>query len=208
MRRKYAEVTDANEIIKILSATNVGRMATVDKQGYPYITPLNFVFHEGCVYFHCALKGEKLDNLTRNPKVCFEVDLPLAYLKVDFTPEKDPCCTHQYYHCVIIRGHARVIHDDRIKTTVLNALMEKHEGNNEFPAITSENAKYKMCSVVEIKPEIMTAKSDIAQNKSRHDHRYIAECLVGRGLPGDIEAVRYMGYSLERDEAGTWQINR
>ncbi len=198
MRRKYAEVTDVNEMIRIMSATNVGRMATIDEEGYPYITPLNFIFHEGCVYFHCANKGEKLDNLTRNSKVCFEADVPLAYLKVAFTPEKDPCCTHQYFHCVIIRGDARVIPDGDMKTTVLNALVAKHEGSRDFPVITLEHAKYKTCSVVEIRPVYMTAKSDIAQNKSQVDRDYVIEKLVERGLPGDLEAVRDMGYTLAR----------
>lgn len=200
MRRKYAEVTDVNEIIRIMSVTNVGRMATIDEEGYPYITPLNYIFHEGCVYFHCANKGEKLDNMTRDPKVCFEVDVPLAYLEVDFTPEKDPCCTHQYYHSVIIRGVAQIVPDGDKKTTVLNALVAKHEGNRDFPVITTEHAKYKACSVVEITPVCMTAKSDLAQNKSQVDRDYVVECLIRRGLPGDLEAVRVMGYKVEKNK--------
>lgn len=206
MRRKYAEITDVNEIVRILSATNIGRMATIDSQGYPYIIPVNFVFHEGCVYFHCALQGEKLDNLTRNPKVCFEADVPLAYLAVDFTPEKDPCCTHQYYHCVIIRGLARVLPDGELKTTALNLLMVKHEGNSDFSAITEQHVKYKMCNVVEVKPERMTGKSDLAQNKSPIDRRNVADRLASRGLPGDLEAVRDMGFKLERNETGKHQL--
>ena len=202
MRRKYAEVTDVNEMLRIMSTTNIGRMSTIDEEGYPYITPLNFVFHEGCVYFHCANKGEKLDNLTRCPKVCFEVDVPLAYLEVDFAPEKDPCCTHQYYHCVIIRGIARVVPDGEMKTAVLNLLVAKHEGKSDFPAITSAHVKYKACCVVEIKPVYMTAKSDLAQNKSQDDRDFVVECLVRRGLPGDLEAVRDMGYKLESNVGG------
>ena len=65
MRRKHCEIKDPQEMIRILASTNIGRLATVDPEEYPYITPLNFVFHEGCVYFHCAPEGEKLDNLIR-----------------------------------------------------------------------------------------------------------------------------------------------
>ena len=54
MRRKYSEITDKKEMIRILTSSNIGRLATLDTEGYPYITPVNFVFHEGCVYFHCA----------------------------------------------------------------------------------------------------------------------------------------------------------
>jgi len=184
-------------MIRILASTNIGRLATVDAEGYPYITPVNFVFHEGCVYFHCGPEGEKLDNLTRNPRVCFEVDVPLAYLQVDFNPERNPCRTHQLYHCVIIRGAARVVPDGELKTTVLNALVAKHEGGRDFPAVTPDSASYSTCRVVEIRPERMTAKSDLAQNKPQSGYRrFIAEHLAKRGLPGDREAVRAMGYDL------------
>ena len=81
MRRKHCEVTDPKEMARILAATNIGRLATMDAEGYPYITPVNFVFYGGCVYFHCAPEGEKLANLLRNPRVCLEADVPLAYLE-------------------------------------------------------------------------------------------------------------------------------
>lgn len=208
MRRKHCEVTDPKEMIRILRSTNIGRLATVDSEGYPYITPVNFVYHDGCVYFHCAPQGEKLDNLLQNPRVCFEVDIPLAYLQVDFNPERDPCRTHQFYHCVIIRGAARVVPDGEFKTNVLNALVAKHEGNGNFPAVNSDSGSYKACKVIEIKPERMTAKSDLAQNKPQSGYRlFIAENLARRGLPGDLEAVRAMGYELEGDE-GSWRIKK
>lgn len=206
MRRKHCEITDPKEMIRILASTNIGRLATVDSEGYPYITPLNFVFHEGCVYFHCAPEGEKLANLTRVPRVCFEVDVPLAYLEVDFNPERNPCRTHQLYHSVVIRGSARVVPDGELKTAALNALVAKHEGNRDFPAVTPDSADYKTCCVVEVRPERMTAKSDLAQNKPPDNRRFIAERLARRGLAGDLEAVRAMGYKLERSEGGGWRL--
>jgi uncharacterized protein len=207
MRRKHCEITDPEEMLRILASTNIGRLATIDAEGYPYITPVNFVFHDGCVYFHCAPEGEKLDNLTRDPRVGFEVDVPLAYLQVDFNPERNPCRTHQLYHCVIIRGAARVVPGGGLKTTVLNALVAKHEGTREFPAVTPDSASYNACRLIEVKPERMTAKSDLAQNKPQQGYRrFIAEHLCARGLPGDLEAVRAMGYDLEQSEDGRWNL--
>ena len=206
MRRKHCEVTDPKEMTRILASTNVGRMATMDAEGYPYITPVNFVFHEGCVYFHCAPKGEKLDNLTRDPRVCFEVDVPLAYLEVGFNPERNPCRTHQLYHSLIIRGVARIVPDGELKTAALNALLAKHEGNRAFAAVTLDSPDNKACRVVEIKPEKMTAKSDLAQNRPPENRRFIAEKLAKRGLPGDLEAVRAMGFELEGSEGRGWRL--
>jgi len=206
MRRKHSEITDPKEMTRILASANIGRMATVDTEGYPYIIPLNFVFHEGCVYFHCAPKGEKLDHLTRDPRVCFEVDAPLAYLEVAFNPERNPCRTHQLYHSVIIRGLARIVPDGELKTAALNALVAKHEGNRDFPPVTPDSLAYKACCVVEIKPERMTAKSDLSQNRTQDQRRSIAEHLAKRGFPGDLEAVRAMGFELEGSKGKGWRL--
>jgi len=206
MRRKHSEITDPKEMTRILASTNIGRMATVDADGYPYITPVNFVLNQGCVYFHCAPKGEKLDNLARNPRVCFEVSVPLAYLEASFNPERNPCRTHQLYHCVIIRGKARIVPDGELKTAALNALVAKHEGNRDFSPVTPDSPSYKACCVVKIKPERMTAKSDLSQNKPQDQKREIAEHLAKRGLPGDLEAVRAMGFDLEGSERKGWRL--
>ena len=203
MRREACEIKDSKEMVRILASTNIGRLATVDAEGYPYITPVNFIFYEGCVYFHCAPQGEKLDNLARSPRVCFEVDVPLAYLEVGFNPEMNPCRTHQFYHSVIIRGTAGVVPDGDLKVTVLNALVAKHERNDDFPPVTPESTSYKTCRVIEIRPERMTGKSDLGQNKPQVNYRrFIAEHLAARGLPGDLQALRAMGYRLERGEEG------
>jgi len=206
MRRKHCEITDPKETSRILASTNIGRIATVDTEGYPYIIPLNFVFHEGCVYFHCAPGGEKLSNLTRDPRVCFEVDVPLAYLGVAFNPERNPCRTHQLYHSVIIRGLARIVPDGDLKTAALNALMVKHEGNRDFTPVTADSLAYKACCVVEIKPERITTKSDLCQNKAQDQRSQVAEQLSKRGLPGDLEAVQAMGFELEGTQETGWRL--
>jgi nitroimidazol reductase NimA-like FMN-containing flavoprotein (pyridoxamine 5'-phosphate oxidase superfamily) len=157
MLKPKLEVTETDEMIRIMTSTNVGRLATNGSDGYPYITPVNFVFFEGCVYFHSSPKGEKMDNIARDPRVCLTVDVPLAYLEVNFNPKKNPCLTSQLYHCVIIRGKARIVSEDELKTAALNALVAKHEGNADFVPVTKNSPWYKVCSVVEITPEKMTA---------------------------------------------------
>lgn len=56
---------------EILKAEEEGVLATCGEDGYPYATPLNYVYHNGAIYFHCALTGHKLDNIAFNPKVSF-----------------------------------------------------------------------------------------------------------------------------------------
>ena len=197
MRRKHSEVTDPKEIERILSSTNIGRLATIGQDGYPYITPVNFVSLEDKVYFHCSPKGEKLDNLIREPRVCFEVDVPLSYLDIGLNPARPICHLHQYYHCVIIRGTATDISDQALKLTALNALIAKHEETAEFEPVTAEMPAFKACKVIEIRPESITAKSDLGQNVPEQDRRTIAEYLFKRNQPGDREAVASMGFTFK-----------
>jgi len=193
MRRKHAEVTDRVEIERIMALTTIGRLATIGADGYPYVTPVNFVFHGGNIYFHCAPKGEKLDNLLRDAKVCFEVDIPLAYIGRDFNPEGEACNLHQFYHCVIIRGTASIVTDDALKTAALNALVEKHEPAADIPPVTPEMGAYRRCAVVEVKPLSISAKSDVGRNRPEGERKAIADRLKERGGSVELEAVRAMG---------------
>jgi len=197
MRRKHSEVTDPQEIQAILSLTNIGRLATNGADGYPYITPVNFVSYEGSIYFHCAPKGEKLDNMIRDPHVCFEVDVPLSYLDIGYDPNRPICHLHQFYHCVIIRGSAAVVKDDELKTVALNKLIAKHENTENFKQVSADMSGYKACEVIEIKPLSVSAKSDLAQNQPEENRRAMADYLFKRNQPGDREAVAAMGFKFK-----------
>jgi nitroimidazol reductase NimA-like FMN-containing flavoprotein (pyridoxamine 5'-phosphate oxidase superfamily) len=178
------------EIIAILKRCTVGRLATIGMDGYPYITPVNYVYWQDSVYFHCSHKGEKIDNLKRNPKVCFEVDIPLAYKGTDCDPQAAPCHSHQFYHSVILRGRAEIVSDTTEKVPVLNALMASHENIPDFSCVTREMPGVAACTVVGISIESISAKSDLAQNKSAEDKKMIAEYLRKRNRPGDAEAAK------------------
>ncbi len=198
MRRRHCEITEPGVLEAILAEALIGRMATIGPDGYPYVTPVNFVYDQGCIYFHCALKGEKLDNIARDDRVCFEVDLPLAYIDQEANPDGGICKLHQFYHSVIIRGDARVLPDGERKAAVLNALVAKHEPARAFTPVDAAMPACKACAVVEITPRRMTGKSDLAQNKSRDERLAIARHLKKRNRPGDRETVAAMGFDPDR----------
>lgn len=194
MQRKHCEITDPREITRILDSATIGRMATNGTDGYPYITPVNFVYHQGRIYFHSGPYGEKLDNLARDPKICFEVDIPLAYLDAGFNPRRSVGQLHQFYHCVIIRGKARFVPDGPLKVAALNVLVTKHEHGTDHELVNGDIPAYKACRVIEIKPISISAKSDLGQNKSSEHRLAVAKYLNNRNLPGDLETVKAMGF--------------
>ncbi len=193
MRRKFNEVTDKNQIEALLLGTRIGRLATLGLDGYPYITPVNYVYFRGAIYFHCARQGEKLDNLRRDSRVCFAVDRPLAYLDTGFSQDMPVCDVGQFYQSVVIRGRADIITDAAEKVDALNALMACHENAPEFSVITAETPAVALCEVVVVRIESISAKANLGQKKTAADREKICAYLQGRGLPGDKDTAERIG---------------
>jgi nitroimidazol reductase NimA-like FMN-containing flavoprotein (pyridoxamine 5'-phosphate oxidase superfamily) len=60
------------EIERTLADEFVGRLGC-SADGRPYIVPIAYAYHGGCVYSHTA-EGLKVRMMRKNPHVCFEVD--------------------------------------------------------------------------------------------------------------------------------------
>lgn len=194
MRKVVCEIKVKEDIEKILLRCRVGRLATIGSDGYPYIVPLNYVYWQGAIYFHCSRKGMKTDNIGADDRVCFEVDIPLAYLASDFYDDgKPPCMVHQFYHSVVIKGRAEMVEETVEKVGALNALVASHEPGVEFSPITADTPAVDTCAVVAIRIEEMTGKSDLAQKKNEQNKVEIAQYLKKRGLARDLEAAELIG---------------
>ena len=73
MRRKEKMIS-REEIMEVLASAEYGILSTVNADGMPYGTPVNFVYADDAIYFHCATEGHKLSNLAANNNVCFTAD--------------------------------------------------------------------------------------------------------------------------------------
>jgi nitroimidazol reductase NimA-like FMN-containing flavoprotein (pyridoxamine 5'-phosphate oxidase superfamily) len=185
--RNAREVSDPREIARIMSMTNVGRLATVGEDGMPYITPLNFTQMDGNIYFHSRPKGEKLRNMAKSPKVCFCIDVPLAYL--DSPATGNPCDVTTFFHSVIVRGTASVVQDETKKLAALRALITRHEPDAEPEQLTPDSPTFKGCVVVEITPTSITGKSNIGREHPDELVEHVCAYLTQRNQPGDQETV-------------------
>jgi len=67
------EITDPAEIEALLQEAPVCRIGLCDRN-QPSVVPVCFGYAGGCLFFHCAGEGRKIDILQRNPHICFEVD--------------------------------------------------------------------------------------------------------------------------------------
>ena len=91
------EMRSPRRIAEFLEAEHVGRIATIDENGYPQVIPMNFAFVGGFVYMHSHVRGEKLDNIRRNEMAGFEVDRELEFchhtLRIPPTRRSPTPCT-------------------------------------------------------------------------------------------------------------------
>lgn len=70
IRRKDRKIS-TQEAAELLASAEYGTLSTVGKDGQPYGVPLSYAYKNGWIYFHCALSGQKLDNIADNPRVSF-----------------------------------------------------------------------------------------------------------------------------------------
>jgi nitroimidazol reductase NimA-like FMN-containing flavoprotein (pyridoxamine 5'-phosphate oxidase superfamily) len=153
------EVLTREETIDFLAQETIGHLATYDPTGYPYITPLNYVYYQGKIYFHCAPEGRKLDNLAANNRLCFEVS------RIDrklFAPLPCKCSTR--YTSALVFGTAGIVADPARKIAVLHALTETYAAGRSFPPV--EAARAARCTVVEITIDSLEGKRNTDPTES------------------------------------------
>lgn len=152
MRRPERKIQDHVTIQSMLKHSLVGRMATINRKGYPVIKPVNFVYMDRKLYIHSSLRGEKIADIRRGSPVCFELDDPIAY-----APAAGPACMAGYYYrSVVIKGMAALIVERGRKLKILERLMEKYQPEGGYDSISEEVMK--KTAVIEITVENMTGK--------------------------------------------------
>lgn len=157
MRRSKKEIKDKAVIIELLNTCHVGRFGTIGQDGYPMVKPLNFAYRDGRIYFHSAKEGEKIENIKRDNRVCFEVDLPIAYVKGN----ENPCRAEYLFRSVIIKGRAKIVEDREEKILGLKCLMEKYQPAGSYGDFPEE--KLQITGIIRIDIEEMTGKEDLGK---------------------------------------------
>lgn len=147
--RRADKALPADEIARLLLEGEYGILSTVDAEGQAYGVPLNYVYLNSCIYFHCALQGHKIANIIANSKVSFCVVGRTRVLPAKFSTE---------FESVIVFGKASVVQgDDRYQA--LLGLVEKYS-----PEFVTEGHKYieqfdDRTKVVKIAVSSMTGKA-------------------------------------------------
>lgn len=127
MRRKDREITDFDELVRVIQKCDVCRLAFNDKE-FPYIVPLNFGLDvqgkQVVLYFHSAMTGTKLDLIARDSRASFEMDCEHNLI----LNEERMSCT-MAYASVIGHGTIEVVPDED-KYEALKILMRQYHAED------------------------------------------------------------------------------
>lgn len=158
MRRSRQQLSKA-ECLDIIQRGQMGILAVLGDDGYPYTVPLNYVYADGRIYFHCAKSGHKLDALERCDKVSFCV-----IDRDDVVPER----LSTDYKSVVIFGRAHILQaEEMLRAATLLGLRYNPDAAFVKQAVQREHDR--LCCIA-LTIEHMTGKEGIALTQAREKH--------------------------------------
>ncbi len=114
--RRFKQKLEKAECEEILLSGAEGVLALQGDDGYPYAVPLNYIYKDGAIYFHCAKAGHKIDAIKQCDKASFCV-----INKKDIVQEKYTT----FFKSVIVFGRMSEVEDEKEKFDSVKALTEK-----------------------------------------------------------------------------------
>ena len=190
------QIKSIDKVKEFLNQEHVGRISTIDVNGYPQIIPMNFVFLNDCIYMHSHTRGEKLENIKRNEKAGFEVDRELEFLPSYFESPTDASLADTLYISVVIKGMASIVTDREEKTIALNGLMKKYQPEGRYEPLQSEMSVLNAVAVIKIIPSTIHGKYKIGQNLSPPERLELAKKILDRNSKTAKETLRIMGFEV------------
>ena len=217
------QIKSEHRIIDFLNSQPVGRICSIDIDGFPQVIPMNFVFaktrHEmkmnthstpfnsDAIYMHSHPFGEKIENIKRNSKVGFEVDQHICFLPSYYFHPTDASQADTLYISVVIKGNASIIDDAIEKAFALNMLMKKYQTEGIYESLNQSMRSVRAVSVIKVVPQDIRGKYKIGQHWTPNYRLKIAEKIKRReGIINSRQILNIMG--LEEDRTGKLYVKR
>ena len=149
MRKKNQEITDPTIIEEILTEAEICRLAMMDGDK-PYILPFNYAYLENCIYIHCAKVGKKIDLLSKNGEVCFEIEHTAQLIEGE-----KACDWTERYRSIVGYGSVEILSDFDEKQHGLDIIMRSNGMKGE---ITFEKKHVEAVAILKLIITSLTAK--------------------------------------------------
>ena len=190
------EIKSFEKIKEFLNDEHVGRISSIDVNGFPQIIPMNFVFLNNAIYMHSHVKGEKLDNISRNEKVGFEADRELEFLPSYFEDPHNAALADTLYISVVIKGIGSFVSDRNEKTLALNGLMQKYQPEGNYDPLKPDMRVLDAVTVINVTPQSLHGKYKIGQHMNSNDRVILAQKILERDSPSAKTTLKIMGFEV------------
>ncbi|MEG2338368.1 MAG: pyridoxamine 5'-phosphate oxidase family protein [Clostridium sp.] len=120
MRRVDREM-DRDFALEVVDKCTYGVVSMVMTSGEPYCVPLSIVRVGENIYFHCALKGDKIDGFNNKSRVCISCVGDVIPSKNQFTTE---------FSSAIVKGNISLVEDREESIDALRALCLRYTPDN------------------------------------------------------------------------------
>ena len=146
--RRFKQQLSHDECISILQSQPRGILAVLGDGGYPYTVPLDFLYRDGRLYFHCAKEGHKLDAIRSCDKASFCVLTDGV---------KEPSSWWYHFDSVICFGRVHIVDNPSQKGSLLRMLGAKYFPQGyDLEADMAQNAP--RAEVLELQIEHLSGK--------------------------------------------------
>jgi nitroimidazol reductase NimA-like FMN-containing flavoprotein (pyridoxamine 5'-phosphate oxidase superfamily) len=156
---RQRECRDRQRIEQFLTDQRVGLLG-LRAPDYPYVVPVNYVWHDGAVVFHGRGSGKKYGLVTRDPTATFVV------VRHDGTvPAPAPCQVGTAYFSVMLFGRVERFTDHEAAADGLRHLVDAHVPGRHRGEVTARLVRSyhsdrdeNPMAVYRLVPEHITAK--------------------------------------------------
>ena len=151
--RRQNRVLEGDRITELLNTSEFGFLSLgTSENGYAYGIPISYAYEEetNSLFFHCALEGQKLDEIKKNNKISFCVVGKTNPIADEFTT---------LYESVIAFGDAHIELSDDEKRKALRLLVKKYSAGFEEIAEKYMDKSWNRTAVFKIEIKHITAKA-------------------------------------------------
>ena len=133
-----------DECLNLLSATRYGRLGLTNGN-HPYVVPMSYVYQDSRIYLHSRGNGRKVEYVTENPRVCFQIDL----------------LEKERWSSVIATGIARLSDSVEAKQKMFDAFINKGQGGHGGRKFSREELERMPMTIWEIDILEMTGREGV-----------------------------------------------
>lgn len=146
--RKVKRQTTTKRAWEIFDESNYGILSMSD--GFiPYAVPISPARIDETIYIHCALEGEKIEILKKNPHV--------QLTNVGYVEISGPKLT-TFFESSILKGKAKIVEDEHEKIEALKAIGKRYAPLERDAMIKSIERSLQFTCIIRIDVEEITGK--------------------------------------------------